>query len=132
MKAIDRKFTKLGLFLTCTFLTIGTGVYLSEGNALQNKFTLERKKSLMSIVIYTTPSCPYCVRAKKLLESKGMKYDEINVAVDQEARLQMIEKAGGKTSVPQIFINDKHIGGSDDLFALDRAGKLDPLLKKNP
>lgn len=80
------------------------------------------------IEIYTTTTCPYCVRAKKLFDQKGSPYIEIDVSGDAELRKSMTEKAGGRTSVPQIFIDDFHVGGCDDLYALDKAGKLDPLL----
>ena len=83
----------------------------------------------MAVVeIYTTKTCPYCVRAKKLLDAKGVSYQEIDVSEDQNLRQFMVEKAGGRTSVPQIFINDHYVGGCDDLHALDKAGELDPLL----
>ncbi|MBY0281251.1 MAG: glutaredoxin 3 [Alphaproteobacteria bacterium] len=80
------------------------------------------------IEIYTTTTCPYCVRAKKLLDQKDCVYTEIDVSFDAELRKSMTEKAGGRTSVPQIFINGAHIGGCDDLYALNKAGNLDPLL----
>jgi len=80
------------------------------------------------IKIYTTPICPYCVRAKALLTKKSVEFEEIDVFMDSEARAEMEAKAAGKQTVPQIFIDDTHIGGSDDLYALDRDGKLDPLL----
>ena len=80
------------------------------------------------ITIYTTPFCPYCYRAKRLLEGKGAAFDEIDVSMDADARKTMLARAGGRTSVPQIFIGERHIGGSDELHALDRAGGLDPLL----
>ena len=80
------------------------------------------------ITIYTTPICPYCVRAKSLLKKKGAAYDEIDVFMDAKARQEMEEKTGGARTVPQIFIGDTHVGGSDDLYALDHAGKLDALL----
>jgi glutaredoxin 3 len=83
----------------------------------------------MKIEIYTTPICPYCVKAKDLLKNKGVSWQEIDVAADTKIREKMMEKAGGRRTVPQIFINDRHIGGFDDLNALDKAGKLDPLLK---
>lgn len=82
---------------------------------------------MANIEIYTTTVCPYCVRAKDLLTRKGQTYTEIN-AEDDAVRTAMVERAGGRRTVPQIFINGQHIGGSDDLYALDRAGKLDPLL----
>jgi glutaredoxin 3 len=78
--------------------------------------------------IFTTPYCPYCHRAKRLLAQKGAQFEEIDVSGDWEARETLAEKAGGLTTVPQIWIGDFHVGGSDELHALDRAGKLDPLL----
>ncbi|HUB84193.1 MAG TPA: glutaredoxin 3 [Rhizomicrobium sp.] len=80
------------------------------------------------ITIYTTPICPYCVRAKSLLKKKGAPFEEIDVFMDGKARAEMEEKSGGARTVPQIFIGDTHVGGSDDLYALDHAGKLDALL----
>ncbi len=82
---------------------------------------------MAAITIYTTNYCPYCVKAKDLLKRKGLAYEEIS-AEDDAVREAMILKAGGRRTVPQIFINDQHIGGCDDLYALDKAGKLDPLL----
>lgn len=84
---------------------------------------------MTDIVLYTTFLCPYCARAKALLEKKGQNYTEIDVSYDAAKREEMSEKAGGRTSVPQIWINGRHVGGCDDLYALDRAGKLDPLLQ---
>jgi len=80
------------------------------------------------IVIYTTPFCPYCLRAKRLLAQKGAAFEEIDVSGDWEARAKLVQKAGGLTTVPQIWIGDAHVGGSDELYALERAGKLDALL----
>ncbi|HUC62546.1 MAG TPA: glutaredoxin 3 [Alphaproteobacteria bacterium] len=80
------------------------------------------------IVIYTTMWCPYCHRAKTLLEAKGVKFDEIDVTYSAEKRAEMSAKAEGRTTVPQIFIADRPIGGSDELAALERAGELDRLL----
>ncbi|MEE2024012.1 MULTISPECIES: glutaredoxin 3 [Alkalimonas] len=82
---------------------------------------------MADVTIYTKAYCPYCVRAVTLLNSKGVAFQEIRIDVQPELRPQMIEKAGGRSTVPQIFINDQHIGGCDDLVALDAAGKLDPL-----
>ena len=82
---------------------------------------------MADITIYTTTYCPYCVRAKDLLKHKGQTYKEINVE-DDALREAMITKAGGRRTVPQIFINDTHIGGFDDMAALDKAGKLDVML----
>lgn len=79
------------------------------------------------IEIYTTPICGYCMRAKQLLDAKGAVYEEIDVMQDSARRAEMMERSGRRT-VPQIFIGDRHIGGSDDLYMLDRMGKLDELL----
>ena len=79
------------------------------------------------VVIYTTAFCGYCLRARQLLDRKGVAYEEIRVDGDPERRREMTERSGRRT-VPQIFIGDRHVGGCDDLFALDRAGGLDPLI----
>lgn len=78
--------------------------------------------------IYTTRFCPYCLAAKALLRKKGVDFEEIDVSGDPEARARMTQKAGGRHTVPQIFIAGTHVGGFDDLSAMDRAGKLDRLL----
>ena len=80
------------------------------------------------IDIYTQDWCPYCVRAKQVLDSKGVEYREIDAPGGTQAREEARQRSGGRTSVPQIFINGQHIGGCDELLALDRAGRLDPLL----
>ena len=80
------------------------------------------------VEIYTTPTCPYCQAAKRLLARKGVTYSEIDVSGDPALRAAMTERAGGRRTVPQIFVGEVHVGGCDDLHALDRAGKLDPLL----
>jgi glutaredoxin 3 len=80
------------------------------------------------IIIYTTPICPYCVRAKALLKKKGAVFEEVDVFMNVEARREMEKNAGGRYTVPQIFIGERHVGGCDDLYALERAGELDPLL----
>jgi glutaredoxin 3 len=80
------------------------------------------------IIIYTTDICPYCTKAKALLHKKNVKFSEIKVDSDS-IKEQMISKANGRKTVPQIFINDQHIGGCDDLYALESANKLDQLLK---
>jgi glutaredoxin 3 len=80
------------------------------------------------IEIYTKLFCPYCARAKALLASKGAAFEEIDISMGGPKRQEMLRRANGKTTVPQIFIDDRHIGGSDDLAELDRAGGLDPLL----
>lgn len=81
----------------------------------------------IDIVIYTTPVCPYCVQAKQLLARKGASWREIDVSVDPALRQEVMARSGRRT-VPQIWIGEYHVGGFDDLLALDRAGKLDPLL----
>ena len=85
--------------------------------------------SKASITIYTKVYFPYCVRAKALLTQKGVSFTEFRIDEQPELRPEMIEKAQGRTTVPQIFINGQHIGGCDDLYALDAQGKLDPLLQ---
>ena len=82
---------------------------------------------MAKIEIYTTPFCGYCARAKSLLEKKGAAYEEIDVMMDEKKRTEMRERAK-RSTVPQIFINGQHIGGSDELAALEQAGKLDALL----
>ncbi len=81
-----------------------------------------------TIEIYTQPWCPYCSRAKNLLAKKGVAYAEIDAPGGTPARAESRARSGGLTSVPQIFIDGRHVGGSDELAALERAGKLDPLL----
>ena len=80
------------------------------------------------VEIYTTPYCPYCLDAKALLKQKNVTFIEIDVSRDSALRKTMIQRAHGRTTVPQIFIGAMHVGGCDDLFALDGEGKLDPLL----
>ena len=81
------------------------------------------------VEIYSSPFCGYCARAKSLLGKKGVEYVDHDVLVDPALRETMVTRAGGRQTVPQIFIDGRHIGGSDELLALDRAGGLDPLLK---
>lgn len=83
---------------------------------------------MAAVEIYTTPTCPYCLAAKRLLNDKGVAYREIDVSRDPALRDAMMARANGRRSVPQIFIGAQHVGGSDDLHALDRDGGLDPLL----
>jgi glutaredoxin 3 len=80
------------------------------------------------IEIYTTPICPYCIRAKRLLQQKGAEFREIDVMMDGGARAEMMRRANGRRTVPQIFIGGEHVGGSDDLYALEQAGRLDAML----
>jgi glutaredoxin 3 len=83
---------------------------------------------MANIVIYTKPTCPFCVSAKMLLAQKGVEFTEFDIAAQPELRDEMIEKANGGYTVPQIFINDQHIGGCDDMMALEQSGRLDSLL----
>ncbi|SDE26504.1 glutaredoxin 3 [Rhodospira trueperi] len=84
------------------------------------------------VEMYTTPICPFCVRAKQLLAQKGVAFEEHNVMLDPAMRGQMMERAGGARTVPQIFINGQHVGGCDELYALDAKSGLDPLLAGEP
>ena len=83
---------------------------------------------MAKVEIYTKAFCPYCTRALRLLDSKGVQPEEYDITMGGPRRAEMIDRAGGRTTVPQVFIDGRHIGGSDDLAALDRQGKLDPLL----
>ncbi|MFO1137901.1 MAG: glutaredoxin 3 [Paracoccus sp. (in: a-proteobacteria)] len=86
---------------------------------------------MAKVEIYTTPTCPYCAAAKALLKRKGVTYQETDVSRDPAIRVAMTQRAGGRRTVPQIFINGQHVGGSDDLHALDAQGKLDGLLARS-
>ena len=83
---------------------------------------------MAKVEIYTKMWCPYCTRAKRLLADKGADFAEYDITMGGPQRAEMIKRANGRSTVPQIFIDDRHIGGSDDLAALEQAGKLDPLL----
>ena len=83
---------------------------------------------MKKVVIYTTGLCPFCLLAKRLLAEKDVSYQEVDVLMDPGARADMVEKSGGRTSVPQIFVDDFHVGGSDDLYALEQEGRLDGIL----
>lgn len=83
---------------------------------------------MSKVEIYTTRFCPYCISAKALLHRKNVQFTEIDVSGDATGRAKMIERANGRMTVPQIFIGDVHVGGSDELHELERAGKLDGLL----
>lgn len=82
------------------------------------------------VEIYTKMFCGYCVAAKRLLSGKGVDFEEYDISLGGPKRAEMLSRANGRTSVPQIFIDGTHVGGSDDLHALDRAGKLDPMLAR--
>jgi glutaredoxin 3 len=84
--------------------------------------------AMPKITIYTKPFCPYCSRALSLLAAKGAQVAEVEAAFDPALRKEMLERSNGRATYPQIFIGDKHVGGCDELMALDRAGQLDPLL----
>ncbi len=81
-----------------------------------------------SVIIYSSPFCPFCSRAKKLLSDKGVDFEEIDVFSDMTRKREMIDRADGKRTVPQIFVGDVHVGGCDELYALEAQGRLDPLL----
>ena len=83
---------------------------------------------MAAVEIYTIPYCPYCQEAKELLSRKGVVFHEIDASGNRDVRKQMIERANGRSTFPQIFIGAAHVGGCDDLYALEDAGKLDPLL----
>lgn len=82
------------------------------------------------VVMYATSWCPYCARARRLLQSKGVEFEEIDIEARPEARAVMLARSDGRHTVPQIFIGETHIGGSDELSALDASGRLDPLLRE--
>lgn len=82
-----------------------------------------------AVVVYSTRICPYCMLAKRLLSAKGVQYEEVLVDTDHARRAEMLQRSGGRRTVPQIFVGDRHVGGYEDLAALDRAGQLDPLLR---
>lgn len=102
---------------------------LAYYNYIIKKLDSDRRGMMSEVIIYSTRTCPYCVKAKALLNKKQVTYTEIDVSDNALLREEMTKKAGGRKTVPQIFINQKHIGGCDDLYALDNAGKLDPLLQ---
>lgn len=83
---------------------------------------------MADVVIYTKPGCPYCTAAKALLDKKGVDFTEIVASNDPEKKQEMIQRSGGRMTFPQVFVGEKHIGGSDDLHALDARSGLDPLL----
>ena len=87
-----------------------------------------KETSVAKVEIYSKFYCPFCVRAKSLLKDKGVEFEEYEISMGGEKRAEMLDRANGGTTVPQIFIDDKHIGGCDDLFALESRDALDPLL----
>jgi len=87
-------------------------------------------RELPNVLIYTRPWCGHCRRAKALLDHKGVRYEEIDVEAGPDLEREMVSRAGGRTTVPQIFINGTHVGGSDDLRTLEERGRLDELLER--
>ena len=83
---------------------------------------------MAKVTVYTKIMCPYCTRAMSLLKKKGVKFEEIPAAFDKAKKQEMVQRSGGRATFPQIFINDEHVGGCDELMALERAGKLDAKL----
>jgi glutaredoxin 3 len=88
-----------------------------------------RENVMVHVEIYTKIFCSYCARAKRLLDDKGVGYEEHDITMGGPKRAEMLSRANGRTTVPQIFIGDRHVGGSDDLDALERSGQLDPMLE---
>lgn len=87
---------------------------------------------MANVTIYTRQMCGFCVAAKRLLDQKGVSYEEIDATFDQDRRAEMMERSNGGRTFPQIFVGDVHVGGCDELYALDRKGGLDPLLNGAP
>ena len=85
---------------------------------------------MKDIVVYSSARCPYCIMAKELLESKNVKFKELRIDEKFKYAKECVKKSGGRKTVPQIFIGDHHVGGYDDLYALDQEGKLDPMLEE--
>ena len=105
----------------------GRGLYATSVSDIL-KVVAYRRCAVACVEIYTKSLCPYCARAKALLKAKGAAFEEYDISMGGAGRTRMIERSGGGTTVPQIFIDDRAIGGSDDLAALDRSGRLDALL----
>jgi glutaredoxin 3 len=93
-----------------------------------NDVATGQPRQMQKVSVYTTTACSYCVRAKRLLAQKKIPFEEIDVSRDVALRLSMVQRAGGRMTVPQIFIGDTHVGGYDDLYELERQGRLDALL----
>ena len=113
-----------GCFLTSS-LHAGTGVKREKP---LRRLRLHGVGQMKTVEIYTSPLCGYCHAAKRLLAGKGVPFAEIDVVGKPEAREEMKQRANGRRTVPQIFVGNRHVGGYDDLSALERAGRLDPLL----
>lgn len=100
-----------------------------EQNSMESQNTLKQsKQNTPQIVIYTKSYCPYCVKAKRLFQGKGLDYTEIDVENNATLLQEMLSKSLGSKTVPQIFFGDKHIGGCDDLYALEESGELDKII----
>ena len=110
-------------------LTLARGARRRDACMIGGPLSPSAPRPMAQIEIYTTPLCPYCWRAKRLLESKGVAFVEIDLWQQPERRAEMVERAAGRTTVPQLFVNGHAIGGSDELAALERDGKLDALLE---
>ena len=95
-------------------------------------FNRHPEKIKANVEIYTWATCPYCIRAKLLLWWKGVQFTEYKIDGNKDARNNMAKRANGRRTVPQIFVNDRHLGGCDDIYELDGQGKLDPLLIQSP
>jgi glutaredoxin 3 len=129
LKMINVTFSKItALFVTVLLLFIVVVGYIYCNDNHQPTQINHQEFIMTKIELYSKEVCPYCVRAKKLLTKKGASFAEIDISQNSELRDAMIKRANGRQTVPQIFINDQHIGGCDDLYALDAAGKLDALL----
>lgn len=85
--------------------------------------------SMSKVTIYTRQLCPYCIRAVRLLKEKGVDFEEIDAGMDVNKKKEMVQRSNGGRTFPQIFIGDVHVGGCDDMMALERSGKLDPMLE---
>ncbi len=110
------------MFLRCVAL-------LRAGKSLYSRFVIcDPGAKVKKVEIYTTPYCPYCLAAKRLLTKKGVGFDEVDVSRDPDLRAAMTQRASGRRTVPQIFVGDLHIGGCDDLHALEDQGRLDAIL----
>lgn len=101
-------------------------------NIFNQLFERHPEQRKAQVEIYTWQLCPYCIRARMLLHWKGAQFTEYKIDGDSAARAKMAERANGKRSVPQIFINDRHIGGCDELYRLDSQGQLNALLRETP
>ena len=121
----------VGCIFALLVASLGLLRYYLDINILQKKshyYKIIERKNMKKVIIYTKEICPYCVKAKKLLDKKLVSYEEIDITGQDDMRENLIALSGGRKTVPQIFIGDYHIGGCDDLYALENAGKLDEIL----